>query len=351
MPFVSVGELLAPISAEQPSGPNLEYDADFAKLERAAQGKPEQQMGATVVAAEDPDWKVVSRDSQALLARTKDLRVATHLTKALLRTGGLEGFSEGLYVLRGLVEGFWDTVHPMLDPDDNNDPTMRVNALAALCDAPTVMAVRVTPLVVSRTLGKYSLRDIAVATGEMPQVNKDEPLTMTTIDGALDSIELAVLTATATAAKNATENVAAIESLVTDKVGGSQAVNLSKVSTLLETAVKYLDAAVARRQPAGGAESSAEDATVGAADGGGAPRGGSGMPGQIRSRDDVLKAIDMICAYYERHEPNSPVPILMKRSRRFATMTFLEIMKDVAPDAMSQAELLRGHTDQGEGSS
>src|SRR5688572_31480048 len=124
MPFVSVGELLAPISVEDASGPNLEYDAEFASLERIAQGKPEQMMGATVVPAEDPDWKVVVKSAQALMGRTKDLRVSVHLAKGLLRTGGLEGFSEALAVLRGLVDGYWDSVHPRLDPDDDNDPTM-----------------------------------------------------------------------------------------------------------------------------------------------------------------------------------------------------------------------------------
>src|SRR5688500_13476434 len=109
MAFVSVGELLAPISVEDASGRNLEYDAEFAALDRAAQGKPEQMMGAAVVPAEEPDWKVVAKAAQALFARTKDLRVSVHLAKALLRTGGIEGFSEALAVLRGLVDGYWDS--------------------------------------------------------------------------------------------------------------------------------------------------------------------------------------------------------------------------------------------------
>ena len=73
------------------------------------------------------------------------------------------------------------------------------------------------------------------------------------------------------------------------------------------------------------------------------------MPGQINTREDVVKALDQIIAYYERHEPSHPLPIVMKRAGRMVTMSFLEIMKDVAPDAMSQAELLRGHSGQNEG--
>jgi type VI secretion system protein ImpA len=343
MPFVSVGELLAPISVESPSGPNLEYDTEFAKLERTAQGKPEQQMGSTVMAAEEPDWKAVSKDAQALLARTKDLRVAIHLAKALLRLGGLEGFSEGVAVLRGLVDGYWDTVHPV--PEDADDP-MRMNTLAALVDGPTLAAVRTTPLVSSRALGRFSLRDIAVAQGELPPAPDQPAPQMATIDGAFDSIEVEALTATASAAKAALDDVNTIETLVTEKVGGSQAVNLAKLATMLAAAHKALAAALGRRQ--GAADTGGGDAIGGVVgDGGGTTSRRSSVPGDINSREDVVAALERIVAYYERHEPTSPLPIVMKRAKRMVTMSFLEIMKDVAPDAMSQAELLRGHSDQG----
>lgn len=348
MAFVSVGELLAPISVEDASGPNLEYDTEFATLERIAQGKPEQMMGATVVPAEDPDWKVVVKQAQALFSRTKDLRVSVHLAKGLLRTGGYVGFSEALAVLRGLIDGYWDSVHPRLDPDDDNDPTMRMNALAALVDGPTLTAVRATPLVTSRALGKFSLRDVAVASGELPPPADQPAVTMATIDGAFDSVEVEVLTATASATKSAFDDVTTMETLVTEKVGGSRAVNLGKLSSMLATAHKLLAAAVARRTGAPEVPDAAGGESP-AVDGGGAAPRRSGMPGQVNSREDVVKALEQIIGYYERNEPSSPLPIVMKRAKRMVTMSFLEIMKDVAPDAMSQAEQLRGHSDSGEG--
>ena len=95
--------LLQPVSADVPCGIDLEdgakYDPAFAELERLAQGKPEQQIGNTVIQAEAPDWKVVQRKSLEVLARSKDLRAATHLTKALLRTEAWAGFAQGLAVL------------------------------------------------------------------------------------------------------------------------------------------------------------------------------------------------------------------------------------------------------------
>src|SRR5574337_973064 len=102
--------LLAPVSDESPAGPDLEYDPEFLALERAAAPKAERAVGDAVKAAEEPDWGKVIELSEALLARSKDLRVAVHLTTAWLRTSGMPGWSAGLGLIRGLLEQFWDDV-------------------------------------------------------------------------------------------------------------------------------------------------------------------------------------------------------------------------------------------------
>src|SRR5258708_29575342 len=121
MPTIALDTVLAPIAGNDPCGGDLEYDPAFAELERSAQGKSEQQIGSTIVPAEDPDWKSVQRQSTELLARSKDLRVALHLTRALLRTGGWAGFAQGLGVLRDFVDNQWAGLYPRLDPDAGND--------------------------------------------------------------------------------------------------------------------------------------------------------------------------------------------------------------------------------------
>ena len=64
-----------PLADGSVAGPNLELAPEFGALERAAQGKPEQQYGDTIIAAADPDWKEVEEQALALLDRTRDLRV------------------------------------------------------------------------------------------------------------------------------------------------------------------------------------------------------------------------------------------------------------------------------------
>jgi len=60
------------------------------------QGKPEQQMGSAVVLAQEPDWNAIVQHATALLGKTKDLRVAFHLTRALLNRDGFAALRDGL---------------------------------------------------------------------------------------------------------------------------------------------------------------------------------------------------------------------------------------------------------------
>jgi type VI secretion system protein ImpA len=52
--------------------------------------------------------------------------------------------------------------------------------------------------------------------------------------------------------------------------------------------------------------------------------------------------LDKICDYYERYEPSSPLPMLLKRAKRLATKSFLDILEDLTPDGVSQARIIGG---------
>jgi type VI secretion system protein ImpA len=64
--------------------------------------------------------------------------------------------------------------------------------------------------------------------------------------------------------------------------------------------------------------------------------------GGINDRQDVLRALDLICDYYARSEPSSPVPLLLQRARKLASKDFMEIIMDLAPDSLAQIQLIAG---------
>jgi type VI secretion system protein ImpA len=80
---------------------------------------------------------------------------------------------------------------------------------------------------------------------------------------------------------------------------------------------------------------------------GSAASGGAGSPrqaisGEIQSRDDVIKMLEKICEYYQRTEPSSPVPSLLRRGQRLAVMNFMDVIKELCPDAESAVRTITG---------
>ena len=55
-----------------------------------------------------------------------------------------------------------------------------------------------------------------------------------------------------------------------------------------------------------------------------------------------MRVLDKACDYFERHEPSSPVPLLLRRAKRLVSKDFMEILRDLAPDGVSQAENIGG---------
>lgn len=344
---------LDPVSDDAPTGTNLEFDPGFGELERAAQGKPEQQYGTTVIAAEDPDWKEVEAQAAGLLERTRDLRVLAHLALARLHLTGLGAYADVLAATRQMLETRWDQVHPQLDPEDDNDPTLRANALLRLAQPRIVLKyIRTMPLALSARLGAYSLRDIAVATGAAEgEAGKPKP-TEAMIRSAFQDSDPARLGALREAAAAAAREAAAIPAAFDEKAGYGFAPDFTELQKMLREVSRDLDRyapAAAAEVPGGAATSMEASGEAGAEAGGAASRAAGGAAagtalglGPVTTRADALRLLDLACDYYERYEPGSPLPLLIARARRLADKSFLDILRDMAPDGLSQAQLIAG---------
>lgn len=334
--------LLAPLADEAPSGPDLEYDPDFQALDRTATPKAERAIGDSVKTAEEPDWDRVSTLGETLLGRSRDLRVAVHLTSAWTRMHGLAGWSDGLALIRGLLENLWDTVHPQLDAEDDNDPTARVNAVMPLIDMQAVLGYfRGTPFVQSPRLGRFSLRDLRIANGTLKTSASEGDATqpsMTDIEACCLDCPEEQLADAARATTAAMEHARAIDAIFTDRVGTAGPDLKPLLSEIFELK-KFLDAEVAKRMPAAAADAPADADAEGAAPGA-APANAPG--GRIESPQDVIRRLDEICEYYARREPSSPIPHLLRRAQRLVGMDFVDLMKELAPGGMSEFRVISG---------
>ncbi|MCU0727537.1 MAG: type VI secretion system protein TssA [Planctomycetes bacterium] len=340
MAAIDVDRLLGPVTPDSPAGENMEYTPAFRELEQAAQGKPEQQIGDTRIPAEDPDWKTLREKALVVLGESRDLRAAMYLLRALAHMDGLPGMAQALALVRGLHEQFWETFHPQLDPEDDNDPTMRLNCLNALCDpATTLKDLRLVPVVSSRALGRFCLRDIQWVTGEMPVPEGVTAPSATTLDGAFADCEVDELKRNEAAAGACVEHVTAIEAFLTEKLGAMGAVSLDDFTSVMSHIRKLLAERLARR---GVVVAGGSGPAVAAAGAGGAAVAQVSAPGTISGREDAIRMLDQIGEWFARNEPSSPVPLLLMRAKRLVSRTFLEILKDMAPDGLPQAEKVGG---------
>ncbi|HLO41068.1 MAG TPA: type VI secretion system ImpA family N-terminal domain-containing protein, partial [Phycisphaerales bacterium] len=255
--MIDIAHLLAPVSAENPAGDDLRYDQRYMEVMRAAEGTPEDSFANTP--AIPPDWREVRDGTLELLVRTKDLRVGLLLAASELRMSGFPGLLDGLGVLRGLIEQYWDSLFPKLDPDDGNDPTERVNILASMLAPPGtfgdairfIEGVRELPLAESRMVGRVSYREILVAMGELPPKEGEGAFNpdAATIDAAFQDVDAEDLVRRAGEIDSCLEHVKAIETLLTDHVGHGRSVDFSPLRTLLTECAKH----VRKRTPSGAA--------------------------------------------------------------------------------------------------
>lgn len=334
---------------EAPSGEDLEYDPVFTELEIAAQPGEERQAGDEILAAEDPDYKEVAEKALDIMQRSHDLRAGIFMAEAQLRLKGLPGFADCTTYVRRCLEEYWDSCHPQLDADDDNDPTMRVNAVFALSDPTRILrGLRKAPMTKSRMFGNLSLRDMLVAEGEItPPADMDSVPDAASIMAAFQDTDPDDLKGLAEAAARALDDVKAIGAKFDSETPG-QGPDLDPVQKMLVQINKRMadamgeDAIDADGEGTDGDE--AESAEEGGAVSAARPAGGGGG-GAINTPNDVRNAIDRIVAYYERTEPSSPVPILLLRAKKLVGADFMTIMKDMAPAGVENVTYIGGIED------
>lgn len=338
-----VEALRAPVSDASPCGEDLEYDPAFIALNTAAQGKPEQQFGDTVIPAEEPEWTRVADQAVALLGRTKDLRLAVLLLRACTRVQGVPGFTLGLQLINGFIETQWPQLHPALDPDDDNDPTMRLNALAAVVDERLALKdLYDARLGSAASVGMLRVRDVAVARNLLPGAPQ-ATYSAAQVDGALQQIA-AEQPDWALRLQALNEASLDFRRLLVAQSGREDALDFTRLHAVARLLQKVAQEAAPHDANPGltadGAEGLEERPAA-------APHGAvaaAALPrGEIASRQDALQTLDRVIAYLERVEPGNPAPLLIERAKKLIGVSFFEIMAELAPDAISTVERVTGN--------
>jgi type VI secretion system protein ImpA len=346
--MINVDDLLKPVADDKPCGEDFSYHPTFQNLETISRGKAKTQFDSEDAPDwQEPDWPEVQQAATEVLTQSKHLTAAVILALSSLKLGGLEGLRDGLALLRGLCEKYWPDLYPKLDPEDNNDPTERLNILNNLSSGgePYKFTMHLKQLVLcdSPAMGRVTLEQVLAAKDKAKGEGGADAATPA--GPTLGQIQAAFRDTGPDPAKaafgfvsEAMENSRALESFLDSALGAGKGVNFENLSKLLAEIKQTVEPFAADGAPA--PEAAAEAPAV--AGGARAVRGAAMASGSIRTRADVIKALDLICDYYRDNEPSSPVPLILQRAQRLVDKDFMTIMTDLTPDALAQLQVITG---------
>jgi type VI secretion system protein ImpA len=346
-------ELLQPIAADAPCGAELRYETSFRELESAAEPEYEYQRGPDgreVSRLKPRDWSKIGRSARALLAKGRDLRVQILLVRSLLATAGLPGLAQGLELVRRSLEEYWDTIHPALDPEQQEageQALERLSVLGQFTVAEGLLAdLRRVPIVQASGLGTLSLRDLEIAQGRSPPAGGEERIDPAEVDAILKAAGADKIAAAAAALAQAQDALQGIAALFLAKLDATAVPDFKPMQQMLEEMAAAVAGHAALEpvapEPAAATTSAASapalvaDAPLPAA------RADGAALAAINGRGDVVRALDLILEYYRREEPSSPIPLLIERIKKLVRMNFLELMAELAPAGVPEFKVLAG---------
>jgi type VI secretion system protein ImpA len=320
-----VDRWLQPLADGSGSGPDLEYDPEALELIEVS-GKPETQFGP----AEPPNWGRMREITESLLTRTRDLRFATTWARAQLNVDGYPAFPAALALLHGLLDLFWDDLNPKPDAEDS-EGLSRLSILGSLAKLDGLLGdLRGARLSSDRQLENLRVRDAEISSGKAKPRSGESARTKAQLTAMLEAAPEAVQALR----EQTTQSIALLKRLkdaMVARFGADKAVDLKGVEGMLASVTAVLPAAEAGVLTSDGVDP-------------GAPTNGSGRRASdgIDSREDAIRAIEQVCDYLERNEPTNPAQLLLRRAARVIDKNFLQLVKDLAPDAVREVAKVMG---------
>ncbi len=343
--------ILAPIPGDQATGVDLRQDysptslyfrlrdarAEARDAERRADGDGSVEGVATL-------WRPVATLAiDALKTSTKDLEVATWLTEALVRIAGLSGLTAGASIIAGLVEQHWDGLYPM--PDESGLET-RVAAVAGLsgqgADGTLMQPLRKTPLFSRPDGTPFGLWQYQ-ATLDLSGITDPERREQRIAAGVVPFDDFENEARAAGRAHWQALRDAIIQTadawekmgLQLDEKAGDASPSGNRVrdalQLMLEVCGRFVPAAA---EPAADQEQAPAD---GQSSG---PAAGTMATGPIAGREQALRQLEEISAWFKQNEPNSPLGYTLEEAARRGRMLWPELVAELIQDDATRGALL-----------
>lgn len=340
-------DILKPVSADAPCGENLldNDDEDFVGYYFGVEDRlPTSYFNiakGTLFDSKSVDYKSETAQIDALLKRTRDLRLLGIEAKFQILGGRFKGFADAVLAMAGLIDAFPEDIHPQ----DSNE---RRNALEELDTLVTVIApLDYASLIVDKRLGDITFRPYGTGTGKLATREEEERGDSNAITGALGSSENAKAVDLLYA--QLVELLAALKAIVAACQARPDSF-LPRFENLQNKLSDIRDMVlVARNDLAGGATTdtaSADDSdntALVSADGGGSGTISINAPvGNVPDHKAAYRLLHAIERYFATSEPASLALVLVTQSRLLIGRPLVEALDALMENNAAYASITFG---------
>lgn len=351
--ILDISALLEPISEAQPSGPDLREDPSPAstyqsiKAERnAARAAERSSIHDNSSPEADDHWrKVVELGPRILQSQSKDLEVASWYLEGLVRRYGYRGLRDGLKIIHGLLEKYWDGLYPL--PDEDGIET-RVASLAGLngegAEGVLIAPIRKVTITEGQSVGPYCFWEYQQAlevdkmSDDSGKSNKSAKLGFT-----LSDFEKAVAESSQEFFVNQRDDVnesiglcKQISQALDQYCGPQHAPSMRNIIEVLEQCRGAINHTGKNKFPVEAAPEVAIEEGEAGMDGGNASAAGAGFTGgRVHSREAAFRQLIEIAEFFRKTEPHSPISYVIEKAVKWGEMPLNELIKELINDNSS----------------
>lgn len=344
-PTIDLEALLQPIPGDKPAGESLRYQGTYDRIADARrEDDPALSQGIYKSTPKRADWSTVEAVClEALTKRTKDLQIASWLLEAWLHLYGFSGVTNGLTLLAGLCEEYWDDLYPSLEPDDLEGRIAPFDWV----EQKLTLKLKQIPLTLPGEFDdeSYSYVDWESACHFENLAMKDpralqEALakinpTVSTFRAAVVNTDHSFYVDLVGELDEALEACAMVEQVLDQKCG-KDAPTLRQFKEVLGAIQQLISEDLhTRYQEVEDAGEETVQAEAGEAD------MEFSTSGPIRSRAEAYRRLSEAADYLLRTEPHSPTPYLVKRAVEWGSMSLPELLQQIVRNEGEMSEIDR----------
>ncbi|MEJ7807972.1 MAG: type VI secretion system protein TssA [Telluria sp.] len=324
-------QLLNPIRDDLPAGADLSFSPELDAITQARKfDDPSLDQGEWVTDIKEADWDfVVKKCSGLLQQKSKDLRLAVWLAEAGAKKYRMRGMAEGLLVLAGLIDKFWD--QGLFPESDGDDHDQRIGNLAwILARVPALL--REMP-VTDGNSSKYTTMDF-----EKARKNPTGDMKLSDLENAKRASSTPFRTAFSADAQYCMEALLKLEKAADDRLGQESpgfAAARDAVDSMIRLVASPVGVPVSETAVTQDFSALPNDQ--------GMPHvvhsTHSGPPGAIHTRFQALTQLRAVAEFFRRTEPHSPVSYFADKAADAGDQDLAAFLRSVVKDPASMAHI------------